>query len=68
MLSHYTKICPSCGRAFECRVDDIEQCQCYGIQLKPETQLAIREKFSTCLCSKCLMEIDEQVMEGESKL
>lgn len=66
-LAQFAKICPRCGITFQCRMDDIEQCQCYGIQLKPETQLAIREKYSDCLCSSCLMEIDEQISEGEIK-
>jgi hypothetical protein len=64
-LSQYTKICPSCGRAFECRVDDIEQCQCYGIQLQPETRLAIANRFSSCLCSRCLLDMEEQISAGK---
>jgi len=65
-LSPYGKICPRCGNAFECRVDDIEQCQCYGIQLQQETRAAIAERYTACLCSKCLLEVDEQIPSGES--
>lgn len=52
---HELKNCPRCGKAFECRVGDITNCQCYGIQLSLEEECFITEHYpGQCLCSNCL--------------
>ncbi len=53
------KICPKCNVEFECKADDIENCDCNTVQLNASTIALIKEKFEDCLCKKCLSEIDK---------
>lgn len=57
MCRHEDKQCPRCGIAFECKVGNIIQCQCYGITLNNEEQQWIGKQFSDCLCFKCIIEL-----------
>jgi hypothetical protein len=58
MLKHEEKICEKCGVAFECKVDDIANCQCSQIKLSDAAKLFLTENFSDCLCLNCLKEIN----------
>jgi hypothetical protein len=51
------KHCQRCGRLFECKADDITQCQCYGIHLNADELQIISEQFGDCICLNCLNEI-----------
>lgn len=55
MCKHENKICPRCGTAFECKVGNITQCQCYGIKLSNEEQGYISKQFGDCLCFNCMI-------------
>ncbi|MEO6734703.1 MAG: cysteine-rich CWC family protein [Ferruginibacter sp.] len=51
---HENKNCPGCGISFECKVGNITQCQCYGINLSNDEQQFISKQFTDCLCSGCI--------------
>ncbi len=54
MCRHEDKHCPRCEIAFECKVGNITQCQCYGITLNNEEQQWISNQFTDCLCFRCM--------------
>jgi nicotinate-nucleotide--dimethylbenzimidazole phosphoribosyltransferase len=61
MASHETKQCERCGALFECKVGNILECQCYGVQLTGEEKTYISQKrYSDCLCAACLKNLRKQ--------
>jgi hypothetical protein len=52
-----TKHCPRCQAPFECKVGNISQCQCNGIQLAAEDKAFIAANYADCLCRNCLLAI-----------
>lgn len=50
------KICPKCGRSFECNNYNIMKCGCLHIPLSVEARQLISEKYNDCLCMNCLQE------------
>ena len=57
MCQHENKYCPRCNQVFECKVGNILQCQCYGIQLTERETTFIEKEYGDCLCIACLQEI-----------
>jgi len=57
MCAHEEKYCPRCNKAFECRVGNITQCQCYGISLSADERAYAENLFSDCLCKECLLQL-----------
>ena len=55
MCSHEDKNCPRCGIAFECKVGNILQCQCYCITINDEERQYISKQFTDCLCFNCII-------------
>lgn len=58
--------CPSCLADFVCNAANIEQCQCYGVNLQAEDIAYLREsgfsaEQSGCLCRNCLLAVKEAV-------
>jgi hypothetical protein len=51
------KYCQRCQAPFECRVGNIPQCQCSGIQLTAEDKTFIAANYTDCLCRACLLAI-----------
>lgn len=52
------KICPRCGRPFECRHDDIANCDCARVSLSAKVRAYLKAQFQDrCLCKACLEEI-----------
>lgn len=51
------KTCPRCGKKFECFQDNINLCFCSKIKISSEKINFIKERYSDCLCPKCLNEI-----------
>jgi hypothetical protein len=49
--------CPRCGGAFHCGVADAAPCRCSTLVLSAGLQAALRERWSGCLCLKCLAEL-----------
>jgi hypothetical protein len=57
---HETKTCPRCNGIFECRVNDIVNCQCQGIIIGGDVWEFISNLYSNCLCKNCLLEINKK--------
>ncbi len=54
------KICEKCHQPFECNMENIMQCQCYGIELNNQAKQLVSSTFNDCLCKNCLLEINKQ--------
>jgi len=52
-----TDVCPRCGGAFHCGVNDTAPCACTTIKLDAATLAELRERYSSCLCLRCLAEV-----------
>jgi hypothetical protein len=46
--------CPRCGGAFHCGMNDAAPCACTGITLDAGLQQQLRERYTGCLCLRCL--------------
>jgi transposase len=46
--------CPRCGGGFHCGVDDAGPCACTAVQLDAALQQRLRERYTGCLCVRCL--------------
>ncbi|UYQ94357.1 cysteine-rich CWC family protein [Chitinophaga horti] len=60
MPCHETKYCQRCNAPFECKVGNILQCQCNGIELNAEMREHIAGAYTECLCRKCLLDIQQE--------
>ena len=49
------KICSYCGEPFECASPQ-GGCWCESIALDRETLAVLRERYTDCLCPRCLKE------------
>jgi hypothetical protein len=61
------KICGACGESFECAAPE-RGCWCEAIELDLETLSALRERFTDCLCPRCLEDVESHavsVREGQ---
>jgi len=67
MCKHEEKYCPRCREAFECKVGDITQCQCYGVRLTQEERSFIDARYQDCLCRKCLGELQQRYILFKEK-
>ncbi|MEO7767042.1 MAG: cysteine-rich CWC family protein [Ferruginibacter sp.] len=65
MCRHEDKHCQRCGTSFECKVGNITQCQCYGVNLNNEEQQFISKQFSDCLCFACIKALRTQFNTAE---
>jgi len=52
--------CPRCGGAFHCGVNDPVPCPCTTVTLDAATQAALRERYTGCLCLRCLVELSRR--------
>jgi len=50
--------CQRCQSTFQCKADDIANCQCATVSLSKETQLFLKTTNYACLCKNCLVEIN----------
>ncbi|SFM64849.1 Cysteine-rich CWC [Algoriella xinjiangensis] len=50
--------CSRCQQALECRVDDIQNCDCNTIQLQDVTKTFLKKTSYKCLCNNCLQQLD----------
>jgi hypothetical protein len=68
MCKHEEKKCPRCGCSFECKVGNVNQCQCNGISFTEEEKKFIGEKYNDCLCRDCLLELKNRYMMFKEKM
>jgi hypothetical protein len=59
-----TDRCPRCGGAFHCGVDDAQPCACTSVKLDAATLAALRDRYATCLCVRCLAELAAKEKAG----
>lgn len=57
--------CPRCSIDFVCNAANIQQCQCWGLELKADDfaylkQQGFSAEQSGCLCRDCLLEIQRE--------
>ncbi|HEY6502898.1 MAG TPA: cysteine-rich CWC family protein, partial [Chitinophagaceae bacterium] len=50
-------------KSFECKTENISDCQCNGISFTPEEKTFIEEKYNDCLCRSCLLELKMKMNE-----
>lgn len=58
-----SKICSRCQSSFECRFDDIQNCQCNTVSPSTPTRQFLSKTHFDCLCKNCLAELDTQIEE-----
>jgi hypothetical protein len=51
--------CPRCNSDFTCKSESIIDCPCYKIELNSKTQYYLNNTAYGCLCTTCLIELDE---------
>ncbi len=56
--------CPRCQKPFTCNKENIAECGCSQIRLKPATRHFLMNTFFGCLCDDCLKEIELLVEEA----
>ena len=59
-MKHETKACSRCNATFECKVGDITNCQCYGIELSVGEEAFIQSNYTDCLCRACLQQLKQR--------
>lgn len=59
------KNCPKCNVAFECKVNDINNCQC-NLPLKEETTSFLKKTDYDCLCSNCLTHYNKLIEKAKN--
>jgi Cysteine-rich CWC len=60
MCQHETKSCQRCNEALECKPGSITQCQCFDVPLTTEQRAYLEQKYTDCLCRKCLVHLQEE--------
>ena len=49
--------CQRCGGSFHCGIADAGPCACTTVQVDAATLLALRVRYTGCLCLRCLGEV-----------
>jgi len=66
-VSDERDLCPRCGNAFHCGVADATPCACTTVRLHAATLASLREQFDSCLCLRCLIQLQDQQQEAPTK-
>jgi hypothetical protein len=61
-----TERCPRCGGGFHCGIDDAGPCACTGITLDAALQQQLRERYSGCLCLRCLQALAKAQAQAQA--
>jgi len=57
---HEPKACARCKTVFECKVGNVENCQCQSVRLSDDVQKKIQGTYEDCLCAGCLKELKRE--------
>ena len=57
---HEIIFCERCEGAFECKSNSGAKCQCNTVQLSLNEMQYISELYDSCLCAKCLLELQQE--------
>lgn len=52
------KKCAKCLSEFECKADDIKNCDCNKVVLTPEIKTFLQTNYDNCLCNNCLLQFE----------
>lgn len=52
--------CPRCGGSFHCGMNDTGPCACTGIRLDAALLQRLRERYTGCLCLRCLQALVQE--------
>ncbi len=58
-VTNGTKQCPRCGADFECKVDDLRNCDCVAVKVSLPVLKSLQKEYEDCLCPNCLHAIAE---------
>lgn len=61
------KTCSRCGVTFECKVNDVSNCQCSELTISKEAYELISKTHQDCLCKACLEQLNYMVKTGANK-
>lgn len=64
MAKHEIIPCERCGAAIECKANAYTKCQCSVVYLSLNEVQYIGEHFDSCLCAKCLSELQLEYQES----
>lgn len=51
--------CPRCGQPFHCGAYEPGPCACACLRLTEATRAMLRERYESCLCITCLVELND---------
>jgi hypothetical protein len=60
-----SKRCGRCKTLFQCRAEDIGNCECQQVVLRAQTRTYLQQTTYDCLCNKCLQELNELVDQAQ---
>lgn len=63
MAKHEIIPCERCGTPIECKANSYTKCQCSVVQLNLNEVQYISEQYESCLCAKCLFELQQEYKE-----
>lgn len=67
MSSFESKECGNCSGQFECKPENIAECECSEVKLSEEAKKKLAEDFKDCVCSGCLRSIARQFENDKYK-
>lgn len=53
--------CQRCQSTFQCKADDIANCQCASVTISKKAKQYLKTTNYGCLCKNCLVEINQQI-------
>jgi len=56
--------CPRCGESFGCGAASEKPCVCTRIRLTDTLRAELRERYSGCLCPRCLVALGGLSLDG----
>jgi len=62
------KTCPNCGNNFECKENDILNCDCANVNLSTHTRKKIASLYDSCLCMDCLYKFERASAETKDEI
>jgi hypothetical protein len=60
MTNKQIKFCPRCQKQFECKSEEIKNCQCASIDLQQYESDYIFKQYEDCLCISCLKQLRDE--------
>ncbi|MDI9339831.1 MAG: cysteine-rich CWC family protein [Sediminibacterium sp.] len=65
---HKIKTCARCGSSFECKSEEIASCACMQVDVMDSTRHYLKETSYDCLCSNCLIQLNEMVKSAGQRM